>query len=253
MAAPARRGGVPSDSLSIGEVLSRLRDDFPDVTISKIRFLEDQGLVDPERTPSGYRRFTPEDVDRLRYVLTAQRDHYLPLRVIREHLDAGARGVAVPGPGPAQVPVPARQVPAPEPLPEAPAAPVRRAPVPGTLDLHELCEASGADEALVAQLQDHHMVRTVPDAPGRYDTHAVQVASLAAALSVYGVDPRHLRAVLVAAERDAVLVEQVVAPMRRVRNISGDPQDVAAGRRLAELFGALHTAFVERALQLPAS
>src|SRR6185437_7819069 len=91
-------------TLSIGEVLSQLRQEFPDVTISKIRFLEDQGLVEPDRTPAGYRKFTHDDVDRLRYVLAVQRDHYLPLRVIREHLDAMDRGLvppALPGGGPA--------------------------------------------------------------------------------------------------------------------------------------------------------
>ncbi|MGY1673007.1 transcriptional regulator FtsR, partial [Geodermatophilus sp. SYSU D00710] len=85
--------------LTIGAVLTALRDDFPDVTISKIRFLESEGLVSPQRTPSGYRKFSRADVDRLRYVLTAQRDHYLPLRVIKEHLDALDRGQPVPGAG----------------------------------------------------------------------------------------------------------------------------------------------------------
>ena len=82
--------------LSIGEVLSKLRGDFPDVTISKIRFLEAEGLIDPQRTPSGYRKFTSIDLDRLRYVLAAQRDQYLPLRVIKENLDAIDRGLIPP-------------------------------------------------------------------------------------------------------------------------------------------------------------
>ncbi|MGY1610275.1 transcriptional regulator FtsR, partial [Geodermatophilus sp. SYSU D00700] len=90
--------------LTIGAVLTALRDDFPDVTISKIRFLESEGLVSPQRTPSGYRKFSRADVDRLRYVLTAQRDHYLPLRVIKEHLDALDRGQPVPGAGGTAVP-----------------------------------------------------------------------------------------------------------------------------------------------------
>lgn len=79
--------------LSIGEVLTRLRGDFPDITISKIRFLESEGLIEPQRTPSGYRKFTSSDLERLRYVLLAQRDHYLPLRVIKENLDAMDRGL----------------------------------------------------------------------------------------------------------------------------------------------------------------
>src|SRR5512135_2096739 len=99
--------GAPKPTMSIGEVLAQLRPDFPEVSLSKIRFLEEQGLVDPERTPSGYRKFTHEDVDRLRFVLSVQRDHYLPLRVIREHLDAldaGLEPPALPGGGPPRVP-----------------------------------------------------------------------------------------------------------------------------------------------------
>jgi DNA-binding transcriptional MerR regulator len=100
--AAGRRGAEPS-ALSIGAVLALLRPDFPDVTISKIRFLEEQGLVEPNRTPSGYRKFTHADIERLRYVLSVQRDHYMPLRVIREHLDALDRGLEPPvtgaGPG----------------------------------------------------------------------------------------------------------------------------------------------------------
>ena len=92
--------------MSIGEVLSLLRADFPEVSISKIRFLEAEGLIEPERTPSGYRKFSHRDVERLRYVLTSQREHYLPLKVIKDHLDAIDRGLeppAVTGAGP-QVP-----------------------------------------------------------------------------------------------------------------------------------------------------
>ncbi len=91
----AERGTTPR--LTIGEVLAALRDEFPDVTISKIRYLEAEDLVHPQRTPSGYRKFSDDDVARLRYVLSAQRDQYLPLRVIKEHLDARARGEPVPG------------------------------------------------------------------------------------------------------------------------------------------------------------
>src|SRR3954466_11298058 len=104
--------------MSIGDVLAQLRPDFPDVTISKIRFLESEGLVEPDRTASGYRKFSRDDLSRLRYVLSAQRDHYLPLRVIREHLDALDRGLeppALPGAGP-QVP---RALVAAEGLPDA--------------------------------------------------------------------------------------------------------------------------------------
>src|ERR687886_1404643 len=103
--AAARRQDGPRASMSIGEVLTTLRPDFPDVTISKIRFLEEQGLIDPERTPSGYRKFAHRDVERLRFVLSVQRDHYLPLRVIRDHLDALDAGLDPPPlPGAPRVP-----------------------------------------------------------------------------------------------------------------------------------------------------
>ena len=99
-----------TDHLSIGEVLSLLQDEFPDVTISKIRFLESEGLISPERAPSGYRRYAQHDVDRLRYILRVQRDHYLPLKVIREHLEMMDRGdeppsMEAPPPTPAAVEV----------------------------------------------------------------------------------------------------------------------------------------------------
>src|SRR6476469_316078 len=96
----AGHGAAAADSglMSIGSVLNTLRDEFPEVTISKIRFLESEGLIEPERTPSGYRKFGPQDVERLGHVLRMQRDHYLPLKVIREHLDALERGEAVPLP-----------------------------------------------------------------------------------------------------------------------------------------------------------
>ena len=96
MSAVGAARGNPAATLTIGDVLAHLKAEFPDLTISKIRFLEDQGLVRPERTPSGYRKFSESDVERLRYVLTMQRDHYLPLRVIGEHLEAIDRGLEPP-------------------------------------------------------------------------------------------------------------------------------------------------------------
>src|SRR4051812_49778034 len=106
--AAARRGEADDAAprLTIGEVLAALRGDFPDVTISKIRYLEAEELVHPQRTPSGYRKFSRADVSRLRYVLAAQRDHYLPLRVIKEHLDALDRGEPIPAAAPGPVAVP---------------------------------------------------------------------------------------------------------------------------------------------------
>src|SRR4051795_11560507 len=142
---------VPSRAfMSIGEVLASLRSEFPDVTISKIRFLESEGLVEPERTASGYRKFSRDDVGRLRYVLASQRDHYLPLRVIREHLDALDRGLeppALPGGGP-KVP---RALVAAEGLP----GPDTFMPDPSEVRLSrtELLDATGLDEDQLSQLE----------------------------------------------------------------------------------------------------
>ena len=100
MSASAAAGMPTRAFMSIGEVLGQLRPEFPDITISKIRFLEAEGLIHPERTPSGYRKFSSGDVARLRFVLAEQRDHYLPLRVIKDHLDAIDRGLEPPERGP---------------------------------------------------------------------------------------------------------------------------------------------------------
>jgi len=119
--------------MSIGEVLGLLRPEFPDITISKLRFLEAEGLVEPLRAPSGYRKYTPADLDRLRFVLTAQRDRYLPLRVIREQLDALDRGERVVGflaPSPSAAPLPAPSAPSPGPHAPHPPPPLRPSPVP---------------------------------------------------------------------------------------------------------------------------
>jgi DNA-binding transcriptional MerR regulator len=204
--------------MSIGEVLAELRTEFPDVTISKIRFLEEQGLVEPDRTPAGYRKFTHDDLERLRYVLAVQRDHYLPLRVIREHLDALDRGLeppALPG-GPPRVPRLVGDT--------AMAGPERFEAGPELrLSRTDLVEAAPVDEGLLAALEEFGLISPVPGT-GQYDAEAVTIARAATELARFGIEPRHLRAFRTAAEREAGLVEQVVAPLKHRRG----PQ--AAGR-----------------------
>ncbi|MFF1768989.1 MerR family transcriptional regulator [Streptomyces sp. NPDC058249] len=238
----AGSGTAAADSglMSIGVVLNALRDEFPEVTISKIRFLESEGLVEPQRTPSGYRKFSADDVERLGHVLRMQRDHYLPLKVIREHLDALERGEAV------RLPSVGRQRDSGdgEQLgdlfgdPEAPtAARVGRA---------ELLAAAEIEERELAEWEAYGLIAPLPD--GAYDAEAVTVAALVVELGRFGIEPRHLRAMKAAADRDAGLVDQVVAPLRRHRNPQTRAHAEARTKELAGLTVKLHAALVQTAL-----
>ena len=235
---------VPSGGLSIGEVLARLRPEFPDVTISKIRFLEAEGLVEPSRTPSGYRKFGPADVQRLRYVLTAQRDRYLPLKVIKEHLDAMDRGLQPPDtPGGApRVPM---TVVASGGLPTAAAF----GPDSSELRLSraELLEAADIDEVLLKELEGYGLVATRPGS-SHYDGDALTIAKTVAELGAYGLQARHLRAVKAAADREVGLVEQVVAPLANQRNPDARARAEEVVRELAALSVRLHAALVKSGL-----
>ncbi|MBM9509143.1 transcriptional regulator FtsR [Actinacidiphila acididurans] len=240
----AGRGAADDGTLlSIGAVLGRLREEFPEVTISKIRFLEAEGLVEPQRTPSGYRKFGARDLERLAYVLRVQRDHYLPLRVIREHLDAMDRGEQVALPGPAE-------------SKEALSGPQNALDFPVTTDQpaelrigrEELLEATGADGKELAEWESYGLVEAGRD--GGYDAEAVTIGRLVVELGRFGVEPRHLRAVKAAADREAGLVEQVVAPLRRHRNPQTRTRAEATARELAALSVRLHAALVQSALRL---
>ncbi|MGY1702523.1 transcriptional regulator FtsR [Geodermatophilus sp. SYSU D00766] len=247
--APAGASGdgvadVRTPRLTIGAVLTALRDDFPDVTISKIRFLESEGLVAPQRTPSGYRKFSRADVDRLRYVLTAQRDHYLPLRVIKEHLDALDRGLPVPGTG-----SPAVQAPGPSPaaasVPDAPADAGTDADAP--LDAAEFARAAGLEPGQLADCVQFGLL--APDADGRHPAGDLPIARAAAGLARHGIEPRHLRVFRTGAEREAGLVEQLVAPVLRSR--AEDARARAADKlaELSALSAQLHRALLEARLR----
>ncbi|MFI7104618.1 MerR family transcriptional regulator [Streptomyces sp. NPDC050161] len=234
-------GTASSDGkpVSIGAVLTKLREEFPEVTISKIRFLEAEGLVEPTRTPSGYRKFTAQDVHRLASILRMQRDHYLPLKVIREHLDALERGEPVQLPAPA---TPSRD------LVEGVHGPDEERPTAVRIGRAELLAAAEVDEAALTDWEAYGLI--VPDADGGYDVEAVTVAKLVADLGRFGLEPRHLRAVKAAAEREAGLVEQVVAPLRRHRNPQTRAHAEATARELATLSVRLHAALVQAALRL---
>jgi DNA-binding transcriptional MerR regulator len=194
-------------------VLDELRPEFPDISPSKIRFLEAEGLIQPLRSSSGYRRFAVADIERLRFILTAQRDEYLPLRVIKDRLDA-VDGAAD---GAGEVP-------------------------PVAMTRSELLTAAGAAEGMLAELEDYGLVRRART----YGTQALSVVREAVLLAEYGIQPRHLRAVKASADREASLVEQAVAPMTRQKG-SREPA-LRAARDIAGRVARLHATLVEDGL-----
>jgi DNA-binding transcriptional MerR regulator len=230
--------------LNIGEVLDLLRPDFPGVTIPKIRFLEDKGLVKPERTPAGYRKFSTEDVDRLRYVLRMQRDHYLPLRVIGEHLGAIDRGMEPPPIEPVVPTVPTVAL-APDGLPSAESF-SRRDHL--RLSRKELLKIAEISEELLTQLEQFGLVTARPGT-GHYDTDALVIATTARELAEFGLEPRHLRAFKTAADREVGLVEQVMAPQMRGRDASARGRAEESLNELAALSVRLHATLVKAGLR----
>ena len=238
--------------LSIGEVLTRLRGDFPGLNISKIRFLEAEGLIEPERTPSGYRKFSERDVERLRYVLTAQREHYLPLKVIREHLDAIDRGLEPPSLDGAATPVVPSVALDGDGYPAAETFASGVDPADLRLSRTELLTAAQIEDPLLEQLEAFGLVRPRVGAAHRsapYDGDALVVAKTVGELAAYGLEPRHLRAFKTAADREVGLVEQVVAPMRRGRDAGASARAEEAVAALAALSVRLHATLVRAALR----
>ncbi|HRL79802.1 MAG TPA: MerR family transcriptional regulator [Propioniciclava sp.] len=206
-------------SRSIGQVLKVLKEDFEDISISKIRFLEGEGLVSPERAPSGYRRYSDQDIARLRYILEVQQKHYLPLKVIREHLeklDAGEQPVS----GTTSEPPPLEPVVTPTPPERQP-----QAKRPINIPRRELLRLSGLSENQLIELERHALV--VPRrGTVQYGRDALTIAVAARKLAAYGMDARHLRAIKQAAEREASLIDQsLLTP--HVRHRSGSRQAVA--------------------------
>jgi DNA-binding transcriptional MerR regulator len=232
--------------MNIGEVLDRLRPDFPGVTIPKIRFLEDKGLIKPERTPAGYRKFSADDVERLRYVLRMQRDHYLPLKVIGEHLDAIDRGLEPP-PIEAVVPTVPKVALNADGLPSAESF-SRRDNL--RLSRRELVKIAGITEDLLEQLEQYALL-SPRVGTGHYDTDALVIAQTARELADFGFEPRHLRAFKTAADREVGLVEQVVAPHMRGRDAAAKARAEEAVSEIAALSVRLHATLVKAGLRTP--
>ncbi len=227
--------------MSIGAVLDLLRPDFPDVTISKIRFLEAEGLVTPERAASGYRRFTAYDCARLRFVLTAQRDQYLPLKVIKAHLDAQPDG-ELPQMGSAYGVPRLVQVPdgSADGAPDTTAVTAQQV----RLRREDLLARSGVDEDLLTALVRAGVIK--PGPAGFFDEHSVVVAQCARALAEYGIEPRHLRAFRSAADRQSDLIAQIAGPV--VKAGARDRADDLA-REVAALAITLHTSLIKSAVR----
>ena len=248
--------------LSIGEVLELLKEEFPDITISKIRFLESQGLLDPERTPSGYRKFYDPDVVRLRWILEQQRDHFLPLKVIKDRLLSGEQLEEQAAQAPAAQEVVAEAA---SPV-AADAAPIEQDPIaPGrrmgetslvaglsavSLTIAELAAAADLDVTGIQELERFGLLggRSV-GGQVYYDEEALVVARIAGGFARHGVEARHLRMYKTAAEREAGFYEQVVLPLVKQRNPTARRQAVETLEHLSQLGEGLRAAFLRAALR----
>jgi DNA-binding transcriptional MerR regulator len=208
--------------LTIGRVLEALREEFPEISISKIRFLESEGLVEPARTASGYRQYTEGDVERLRFILRAQRDRFWPLKVIGEALDALDRGLEPADPRAWERPQP----PQPEADPAVPTIAELREHSTVRLTLDELATSAGVDPSLLEALTGFGLLR--PDAQGFYGGNDLQVAHAAAGLTGYGIEARHLRPFRTAADREVGLIEQALMTSRRESERDAEEAHVAA-------------------------
>ncbi|MDP4014492.1 MAG: MerR family transcriptional regulator [Candidatus Nanopelagicales bacterium] len=217
---------------SIGAVLAELMRDFPDVSISKIRFLESEGLVAPNRARNGYRRFTSADVARLRLILTAQRDHYLPLRVIKDKLSDGTLAEALNQPAPVQASPPAETAKRADPSNPGPDRVFDSIPA-GPLNRWDVQRLSGLSSNDLEILEKAHIV--APDRSGRFDPTTVHVCRASKTLSALGFDDRHIRSMKAAAAREAGLVVNAVAPFTGDRARTRD-----AATAMVEAFTEMH-------------
>lgn len=233
-----------SGLMNIGQVLELLRPEHPTISIPKIRFLEDKGLVSPVRTPAGYRKYSHADVERLRYVLMLQRDHEQSHKRIAEILDAIDRGLEPP-PLVSLIPSVPEVALSPDGMPSP--ASFRR-----TDDLRlsrkEVLKIAEIPEELLARLEDFGLVAPRPGT-GHYDTDALVVCTTARELAQFGLEPRHLRAFKAAADREVGLVEQVVAPQRRATDAAAKARTEDTVAQIAALSLKLHATLVKAGLK----
>lgn len=214
--------------LSIGEVINLLRDDFPDVSVSKIRFLESQGLIDPGRSQSGYRQFDPDDLTRLRFILQQQRDHFLPLKVIKSKLTLWERGEDASA------------------SPEASVSTLDEAGEP--LDLDSLLKRSGLTDVELDALLDAGVIRTVPGS-NVFPPEAGVIGVEAKRLMAYGLEPRHLRTIRLSADRETDLLTQMVAPLLKASNAEAKARARDVLESCSDSVGAMHRAMLSADLR----
>jgi DNA-binding transcriptional MerR regulator len=211
-------------ALTIGAVVKQLEREFPDISISKVRYLEDQKLLSPRRTPGGYRLYGPADVDRLRTILRLQRDEFLPLRVIRQELAAGLAESEAAQNAATEVRSPRR----------ATTVALRG---PGSLyRLDDVLEDTGADQALVKELEDYGVIKGERrDGEQLYDDTEREIIRAVTELKRFGVGGRNLRVFRTSADREAALLEQILAPALRSRNPERRKEAVEALENLAAI------------------
>ncbi|WJY63331.1 zinc-responsive transcriptional regulator [Corynebacterium atrinae] len=216
-------------TLSIGKVLELLRSEFPDVAVSKIRFLEAEGLITPQRTASGYRRFTNDDVQRLRYILVTQRDNYLPLKVIREQLEAMDSGavaaILTTGASPEDF----------------------RKPAASRLTDADLASQAGVEMQLVLELLEIGLIK--PDGAGYFSVDDIKIVSAAEALKGFGFDARHLKSMRNTARRQADLIGQVISPVAKSKGSTARQRAEDMGQQMTALAVSLHSSLVKSALR----
>ena len=227
-----------SDLLTIGEVLNQVRSEFDDISISKIRFLEAEGLIVPSRTKSGYRKFSSSDVDKLRYILRMQRDHYLPLKVIKEHIDAIDRGLK---PEIEQINKPK----VPSALVDLNQLGVKKSHLRVTRE--ELITNTSISEQDLKESEDYGLIKVLAD-KRHYDDIAVKTARVIAALSGFGLEPRHLKFLKSGSDRESSLIKQVASPMSRSKRPDAGEQALEMMREISNLTNQLHFILVSSSL-----
>lgn len=239
--------------MSIGEVLAALQAEFPDASVSKIRFLEGEGLIAPERTASGYRKFYQRDLDRLRFVLKLQRDSFLPLKIIRERLaaaDAGAvspEEIATPAP---VIVTTAVSTPTPSTEPAEPEESLTDVPAPAHMTEADLAAATGLELKQVQALREFGVICEHRNGGGAYfDGDDVHIGKLAREFLNLGIEPRHLKILRRFAEQEAALFEQLVVPAMRTRRPDARQQAAGTLTQLAKLSRALRQTYLHQSLR----
>ena len=227
-----------SDLLTIGEVLNQVVSEFDDISISKIRFLEAEGLIVPSRTKSGYRKFSSSDVDKLRYILRMQRDHYLPLKVIKEHIEAIDRGLK---PEIDEIEKPK----VPSALVDLNQLGIKKSNIRVTRE--ELIANTSITDQDLKESEDYGLIKVLAD-KRHYDDIAVKTARVIAALSGFGLEPRHLKFLKSGSDRESSLIKQVASPMSRSKRPDAGEQALEMMREISNLTNQLHFILVSSTL-----